>query len=128
MIRGIVKSPVVKNTAFLFHGVRTNKNIVFGSQLLFSTTIDASNQEKKIVTFYFQEKKSGDLIKVSGETGKSVLDIALEFNIDIEGACGGQMACSTCHCVLSQDLYNALPQKQEEEQDMLDLALGLTDT
>jgi len=132
MIRGIVKSPVVKTTAFLFHRIRTNKNIVFGSQLLFSTTTDiiiSSNQvEKKIVTFYFQEKKSGDLIKVSGETGKSVLDIALEFNIDIEGACGGQMACSTCHCVLSQDLYDALPQKQEEEQDMLDLALGLTDT
>lgn len=81
-----------------------------------------------MIHFYFQENKSGDLIKVKGEVGKSVLDVALEYNVDIEGACGGNMACSTCHCVLSQDLFDALPKKEEEEQDMLDLALGLTDT
>ena len=124
MIRGLVKSPVVK-IGSIFHRVRTNNNNIVGSQLFFSTN---TSQEKKIVSFYFKEQKSGDLIEVKGETGKSVLDIALEYNIDIEGACGGQMACSTCHCVLTQDLYDALPQKQEEEQDMLDLALGLTDT
>ncbi len=38
------------------------------------------------------------------------------------------MACSTCHVVLPKKLFDALPPKKEEEQDMLDLAWGLTDT
>jgi ferredoxin len=44
------------------------------------------------------------------------------------GACGGDLACSTCHVVLPQDYYDKLPPKAEEEEDMLDLAWGLTDT
>ena len=38
------------------------------------------------------------------------------------------MACSTCHMVLSEKLYDSLPELEEEEEDMLDLAMGLTDT
>ncbi|KAF4740854.1 Adrenodoxin, mitochondrial [Perkinsus olseni] len=38
------------------------------------------------------------------------------------------MACSTCHCILSQDLYDSLPEPSEEEEDLLDLAPGLEDT
>ena len=45
------------------------------------------------------------------------------------GACDGSLACSTCHVVvLSQEVYDALPEPEEEELDMLDLAFGLTDT
>ena len=73
--------------------------------------------------------KSGDKIVVgNAKIGKSVLDIAMEHDIDIEGACGGEMACSTCHVILDKALYDKLPKKQEEEEDMLDLAWGLTDT
>lgn len=53
---------------------------------------------------------------------------ALENDIDIEGACGGQLACSTCHVTVSEELFKKLPEKVEEEDDMLDLAWGLTDT
>ena len=38
------------------------------------------------------------------------------------------MACSTCHVVLSRKLFDSLPEKEEEEEDMLDLAWGVTDT
>ena len=38
------------------------------------------------------------------------------------------MACSTCHMILSQRLFDLIPKKKEEEEDMLDLAVGLTDT
>lgn len=38
------------------------------------------------------------------------------------------MACSTCHCILSQDLYDSLPEPCDEEDDLLDLAPGLEDT
>ena len=44
------------------------------------------------------------------------------------GACGGECACSTCHMILPQDVFAALPEPDEEEEDMLDLALGLQDT
>ena len=44
------------------------------------------------------------------------------------GACDGSLACSTCHLVLEQDVYDALPPPDEEEEDMLDLAMDLTDT
>ncbi len=78
------------------------------------------------ITFF--ESKKGDKIEVDAEVGKSVLDAALKHQIDIEGACGGEMACSTCHVILSKKLYDSLPKKSEEEQDMLDLAWGLQPT
>ena len=49
-------------------------------------------------------------------------------DIDLEGACGGELACSTCHVILPQEVFDGLPEPDEEEEDMLDLALGLTDT
>ncbi len=44
------------------------------------------------------------------------------------GACGGQMACSTCHVIVPREYYDIIPKPSEEENDMLDLAFGLTDT
>ena len=44
------------------------------------------------------------------------------------GACGGELACSTCHLIFDQEVYDTLPPKSDEEEDMLDLAFGLTST
>ena len=60
--------------------------------------------------------------------GKSVMDIAQANNIDIEGACEGSLACSTCHVIVLPDWYEKLKPVTEEEEDMLDLAHGLTRT
>lgn len=76
----------------------------------------------------FIEEANQNQVAVDAKEGKTVLDIAIENNIDIEGACGGELACSTCHVILPQDLFDKLPPKTEEEEDMLDLAWGLTDT
>ena len=46
----------------------------------------------------------------------------------MSGACGGELACSTCHLIFEKDVYDALPEISEEEEDMLDLAWGLTET
>jgi ferredoxin-2, mitochondrial len=80
------------------------------------------------INMKFIEGKNGDIIEVSGEVGKRVLDVALDHNIDIEGACGGELACSTCHVIVTKELYDILPTKTEEEEDMLDLALNRTST
>jgi ferredoxin-2, mitochondrial len=47
----------------------------------------------------------------------------------MEGACGGSCACSTCHVIVTdQDMYDKIPEPSDDENDMLDLAFGLTET
>lgn len=60
--------------------------------------------------------------------GDSLLDIAQGHNLDMEGACGGSCACSTCHVIVDPDYYDALEEPDDDENDMLDLAYGLTET
>ena len=66
--------------------------------------------------------------EVEAPIGDSVLDIAFRHGIDIEGACEGAMACSTCHVIVDPAWYGKLEEMCEDEEDMLDLALGLTRT
>ena len=74
------------------------------------------------------ELPSGEQREVNAEPGKSLLVAAQQNDIDIEGACEGAMACSTCHIIVSEDWFEKLPDASEEEEDMLDLAYGLTRT
>ena len=71
---------------------------------------------------------SGEEHEVEFMEDDTILDVALDNDIEIEGACGGECACSTCHVILTEDDFDQLPEPDEEEEDMLDLALGLTDT
>jgi 2Fe-2S ferredoxin len=73
-------------------------------------------------------ENSGERREIEAPAGKSLLDIAHANNIDIEGACEGVMACSTCHLIIDPDWYDRLKPASEEEDDMLDLAFGLTKT
>jgi ferredoxin len=50
------------------------------------------------------------------------------FDCITVGACGGELACSTCHLIFEPELYETLPEKEEEEDDMLDLAFEVTET
>jgi len=55
----------------------------------------------------------------------SLLDIALAHGVDIDHACGGACACSTCHVIIRQG-YGACKPAEEDEEDQLDQAYGLT--
>ncbi|MBK8176863.1 MAG: ferredoxin family 2Fe-2S iron-sulfur cluster binding protein [Rhodospirillales bacterium] len=66
--------------------------------------------------------------EVEAPLGLSVLEIAHRNDIDLEGACEGSLACSTCHVIVDPDWYDRLGEPSEEEEDMLDLAFGLTHT
>ncbi|MBT5110542.1 MAG: 2Fe-2S iron-sulfur cluster binding domain-containing protein [Rhodospirillaceae bacterium] len=68
----------------------------------------------------------GNHREVEAKAGRSVLEIAHANNIDIEGACEGAMACSTCHVIVEAEWFDRLPELSEDEEDMLDLAFGLT--
>ncbi|KAH7537973.1 hypothetical protein FEM48_Zijuj03G0149900 [Ziziphus jujuba var. spinosa] len=113
----------------------------------FSTTVEGSSeegskQEKKIsVTFV---DKDGEEHHIKVPVGMSMLEAAHENDIELEGknflillfhfsfylrACEGSLACSTCHViVMDMEHYNMLEEPTDEENDMLDLAFGLTET
>jgi 2Fe-2S ferredoxin len=60
--------------------------------------------------------------------GTTVLEAAHNNDIDLEGACEGSLACSTCHVIVDKNFYYMLESPSEDEEDMLDLAFGLTST
>ena len=66
--------------------------------------------------------------EVDAPLGLSILEIAHRNDIDIEGACGGSLSCSTCHVIVDPDWFDKLSEPDEEEEDMLDLAFALTRT
>ena len=72
--------------------------------------------------------RDGTRKEVDAPVGLSVLEIAHKNDVDIEGACEGSLACSTCHVVVDKDWYEKLKSASEDEEDMLDLAFGLTAT
>jgi 2Fe-2S ferredoxin len=73
-------------------------------------------------------EKNGAEREVDAPLGLSVLEIAHQNDVDIEGACEGSLACSTCHVIVDPAWYNKLAKATEDEEDMLDLAFGLTAT
>ncbi|MEA2742211.1 MAG: ferredoxin, 2Fe-2S [Acetobacteraceae bacterium] len=73
-------------------------------------------------------ERDGTHREVDAPLGLSVLEIAHKYGIDIEGACEGSLACSTCHVIVDASWFKQLETPTEDEEDMLDLAFGLTQT
>lgn len=97
--------------------------------------------------------KDGSEREVEAKEGQSILDVAHSHEIELEGAralaaprhharplppggrwrcrsgaCEASIACSTCHVILEDEAFEALPEASEKEDDMLDMAFGLTPT
>ncbi|CAK4077726.1 unnamed protein product [Aphanomyces euteiches] len=92
---------------------------------VFSAFTSRSFSDKIRVTFVEPDGAKKEVTAIVGDT---FLEVAHNNDIELEGACGGELACSTCHCVFDPAVYATLPPISEEEEDMLDLAWGLTDT
>ncbi len=73
-------------------------------------------------------ERDGTRREVDAPLGLSVLEIAHKHGVDIEGACEGSLACSTCHVIVDQGWYGKLAEATEDEEDMLDLAFDLQET
>lgn len=73
-------------------------------------------------------ERNGARKEVDAPLGVSLLEVAHKNNVDLEGACEGSLACSTCHVVVLEEFYDKLSPATESEEDMLDLAFGLTHT
>ena len=72
------------------------------------------------------QSQEGNRKEIDAPCGLSLLEIAHENGIDLEGACEGSLACSTCHVIVDPKWYEVLSEATED--DMLDLAFGLTHT
>lgn len=73
--------------------------------------------------------KDGDKYEFEVAKGDNLLDIAQANDLEMEGACGGSCACSTCHVIIEDpDMYDKMEEPEDDENDMLDLAFGLTET
>ncbi|MCB1529672.1 MAG: 2Fe-2S iron-sulfur cluster binding domain-containing protein [Rhodospirillales bacterium] len=67
---------------------------------------------------------------IEAPAGLSLMEIAVKNGIEaIEGACGGSLACATCHLYVHPDWWDRClgeeDEKSEEEEDMLDLAFDI---
>ena len=61
---------------------------------------------------------------VKADPGTNLLDLAQANGQPLEGACEGAMACSTCHVLITGDDAARIPPPSDEEEDMLDFAVG----
>ena len=73
-------------------------------------------------------QRDGTRKEVDAPLGLSVLEIAHRHDVDIEGACEGSLACSTCHVIVDASWFAKLAKPTEDEEDMLDLAFDLQET
>ncbi|CAI7669595.1 unnamed protein product [Penicillium pancosmium] len=73
--------------------------------------------------------KDGTEVKLQVAEGDNLLDVAQANDLEMEGACGGSCACSTCHIIVDEpDMFDKMEEPSDDENDMLDLAFGLTET
>ena len=70
----------------------------------------------------------GEEKSISVENGLSIMEVARDNDFGIEGTCGGSISCCTCHVVIDQDWFSVVGKPNPDEEDMLDLAVGLTPT
>jgi 2Fe-2S ferredoxin len=73
-------------------------------------------------------ERDGVRREVDAPVGLSVLEVAHKHGVEIEGACEGSLACSTCHVIVDPAWTDRLAAATEDEEDMLDLAFGLEAT
>ncbi|AHD12983.1 MULTISPECIES: ISC system 2Fe-2S type ferredoxin [Pseudomonas] len=77
-----------------------------------------------LVTFLPHEKFCPEGLTVEVEPGTNILELAHDHHIEMESACGGVKACTTCHCIVRKG-FDSLEEADELEEDMLDKAWGL---
>jgi len=70
----------------------------------------------------------GRRVDAEGEPGTRLLELGQGIGMPLEGTCEGQMACSTCHVIVAPEWFDRVPGAVEDEEDMLDLAAGVTRT
>ncbi|XP_041360395.1 adrenodoxin-like protein 1, mitochondrial [Gigantopelta aegis] len=80
--------------------------------------------DDEIVNIVYVDK-DGKRTPVRGKVGDNAMYLAHRYGVEIEGACEASLACSTCHTYVHPDYFDRLPEPDEKEEDMLDVAVFL---
>ena len=72
--------------------------------------------------------RNGELKKINAEDGLTLMEVARDNDLGIEGTCGGSISCCTCHIVIEKDWFSKVGPANPDEEDMLDLAVDLQPT
>ena len=68
-------------------------------------------------------EQNGNLKTIEVQNGLTVMEGAIQNNIPgIDADCGGGMACATCHVYVEDSWLNKIPEAEDAEQDMIDMA------
>ena len=65
------------------------------------------------------QNRDGSVTLTKAKAGSNLLALARKYDIELEGACEGVCACSTCHVILEDAVFDAQPDPTEDEEDML---------
>ncbi|XP_002962534.2 adrenodoxin-like protein 2, mitochondrial [Selaginella moellendorffii] len=105
------------------------RSSAISTAVLMRSKAEANGKEDKETIEVTFITKEGDRKTIRVPVGMSMLEAAHENDIELEGACEGSLACSTCHVIVKDEkFYRMLKEPSDEENDMLDLAFGLTET
>lgn len=70
----------------------------------------------------------GERVETDAKAGNSVMEVAKELDLPMLAACGGALACATCHVIVEEDWFEKTGELSEDEEDLLDTAHDLTET
>ncbi len=73
-------------------------------------------------------KIDGEKVVIDAKVGNSVMEVAKEHDLPMLAACGGALACATCHVIVDEDWYDRTGEVSEDEEDLLDTAHDLSAT
>ncbi|KAJ2914580.1 hypothetical protein MD484_g5819, partial [Candolleomyces efflorescens] len=81
------------------------------------------------IKLHFQDSKGNPIRTVEANEGDDILAVAHEYDIDLEGTQIHLLpAVLLALLILPKEIYDKLPEPEDDENDMLDMAFGLTDT
>jgi ferredoxin, 2Fe-2S len=78
-----------------------------------------------IITFI---QTDGEQVSTEAKVGNTVMEVAKDLDLPILAACGGSLACATCHVIVDDDWYKKTGELSEDEEDLLDTAHNLMPT
>lgn len=97
--------------------------------ILFSKAGEAVANEDtapETIDLFLKSRKGKPSIPLKAKVGDTLLDVAVHNNINVDGTCDGELACSTCHCVLGDEhIRKMLPPCSRREEDLLQSAWGV---
>lgn len=85
------------------------------------SALEKPEPQGEIVNIIFVSPE-GEEIPIQGKVGDNVMQLGMDHEVGMEGACEGQLACTTCHIYVDENYSKYIKEAEAEEEDLLDNA------